>query len=205
MTAAPDGSPSDEELVRRARNGDEAARSALVGRHARQLRARAQRLLPRVLRRKVAESDIVQEAWIAAFLRLGEFEERGEGSFARWMATVLDRKVLDEVRRFAGTGKRDVRREVAAGSSVERHAGAASDPSPSTEAVRGEERTRIDAAMATLPEPQRAVISLVQEERLTFEQAGARIGRSADAARKLYGRAVLAFAAALEPTPPAGG
>jgi len=50
--------------------------------------------------------------------------------------------------------------------------------------------------MASLPGPQRDVIRLVQEERLTFEEAGARLGRSADAARKLYGRAVLAFAAA---------
>lgn len=194
---------SDEELVRRARDGDEVARRALVERHERRLRARARRRLPGVLRGKVAHSDVVQEAWIAAFLHLDEFEERGEGSFAKWMATVLDRKVLDETRRFAGTGKRDVHREIGAGSSVVRLAGASLDPSPSGEAMRGEERARIDAALAKLPEPQRLVIGLVQEEQLTFEAAGERLGRSAEAARKLYGRAVLGFAEALEGGRPA--
>lgn len=196
---------SDEDLVRSARDGDEAARAALVERHARRLRARARRRIPQAVRGKVAESDIVQETWIAAFLHLDEFHERGDGSFARWMATVLDRKVLDEVRRFAGTGKRDVQREIGGGSSIVRLAGAAGDPSPSTEAMRREERARIDAALATLPEPQRRVIGLVQEERLTFEQAGERLGRSADAARKLYGRAVLAFAEAFEGEAPSRG
>src|SRR6185295_2916283 len=115
-------------------------------------------------------------------LRLGDFDDRGDGSFARWMATVLDRKVLDETRRHVGAAKRDVRREFVAGTSIVRLAGAADDPSPSVQAMRGEERARIDAAMASLPEPQRRVIALVQEERLTFEEAGARLGRSADAA-----------------------
>ena len=63
---------SDEELVRRAHGGDDAARETLVTRHADLLRARARRRLPRTLRGKVAESDVIQEAWIAAFLPVGE-------------------------------------------------------------------------------------------------------------------------------------
>jgi DNA-directed RNA polymerase specialized sigma24 family protein len=83
-----------------------------------------------VIGTKVAESDVIQETWIAALAALDQFESRGDGSLSRWIATVLDRKVLDEVRRFAGTEKRDVLREIGAGSNVEMLAGACDAPSP---------------------------------------------------------------------------
>ncbi len=185
------GEPSDEELVRRTRSGDEAASRALFARHGDTLRTRVRRRLPRALRRKVAESDVVQEAWLAAFLHLGEFEERGDGSFARWLGTVLDRKVLDEVRHYAGTGKRDVRREVPAASDIVRLAGASRDPSPSTVVNHAEERLAISRAIATLPDAQRIVLQLVHEERLTMERVAERMGRSLAAVRKLHARAVL--------------
>jgi RNA polymerase sigma-70 factor, ECF subfamily len=191
---APEIPPSDEDLVRRAQAGDAPARTNLVERFEPRLRARARRRIPSALRGKVAESDVIQEAWIAAFLRLAEFKDRGEGSFQRFIATVLDRKVLDETRRYAGTGKRDARREVGAGTSVERILGAANDPSPSVVAARVEERARLDAAIATLPEAQRTVLLLVHDCDLTYVEAGERLGRTPDAVRMLYGRAVVALA-----------
>ena len=54
--------------------------------------------LPAALRGKVGESDVIQEAWLAAFLGLGGFEDRGDGSFARWLRGILDKKLADEVR-----------------------------------------------------------------------------------------------------------
>jgi RNA polymerase sigma-70 factor, ECF subfamily len=191
---------SDEDLVRRVQAGDESATGLLFDRHARTLRARVRRGLPKALRAKVAESDVVQEAWLAAFLRLGEFEDRGEGSFARWMHTVLEHKLLDEVRRYAGTEKRDVRREVAAGSSVVRLAGAAPGATPSAVAVAAEERARVRAAVGDLPEAMRTLLRLVHDDGLTVAEAAARTGRSPQAARKLYGRAAMRLADLLDTT-----
>ena len=62
--------PSDEELVRRVRAGDEAAARLLFDRHLPALRAKARARMPAALRGKVGASDVVQEAWLAAFLEL---------------------------------------------------------------------------------------------------------------------------------------
>ena len=191
--------PLDEELLRRLRAGDESAGRVLFERHVARLRARLRRRLPRALRGKVAESDVIQEAYLAAFLHLDNFEDRGEGSFAAWLGAIVERKVLDEVRRFASTDKRDVRREIGAGSSVVRLAGTSGDPSPSAVAVHGEDRIRLAAAIARLPEAHREILRLIHEERLPLAEAGARLGRTADAARKLHARAVLGLGEMLDP------
>jgi len=182
---------SDQDLVRRARDGDAAAAGLLFERHGEALRARVRRRLPRSLRAKVGESDVIQEACLAVFLHLDEFEDRGEGSFRGWLGVVAERKVLDELRRFAGTGKRDVAREVGGGSTAARLAATSGDPSPSAAAIGDEESARLAAAMEHLSEEHREVIRLVNEQRLPLAEAGARMGRSAEAVRKLYARAVL--------------
>src|SRR6185295_17896538 len=62
--------PSDEALVRSVRAGDETAARVLFDRHLPALRAKARARLPAALRGKVAESDVIQDAWLAAFLDL---------------------------------------------------------------------------------------------------------------------------------------
>ena len=190
--------PSDEELAERVRTGDEAAAHTLFRRHVGALRARVRRDMPRVLRAKVAESDVIQDAYLAAFRALGGFEDRGDGSFARWLHTVLERKILNEVRRHVGSRKRDPRREVAGGSSVVRVEGVAPGPSPSTAAAHAEDRARLLTAMEGLPAPLRTALRLVHADGLTYEEAAERMGRSAEAVRKLYGRAVLALSERLQ-------
>jgi RNA polymerase sigma-70 factor (ECF subfamily) len=184
--------PSDQELVRRARGGDSAAAGLLLERHGAALRARVRRRLPRALRAKIGESDVVQEACLAAFLHIEEFEDRGEGSFRGWLGTVAERKVLDELRRFAGTDKRNLAREVG-GATTGARVATSGDPSPSAAAIVNEESARLAAAMERLSTEHREVIRLVHELRLPLAEAGARMGRSADAVRKLYARAVLAL------------
>jgi RNA polymerase sigma-70 factor (ECF subfamily) len=195
------GSESDEDLARRARDGDDAAAGALFDRHRETLTSRVRRKLPRELRRKVAESDVVQEAWLAAFQRLADFEDRGEGSFAAWLGTVVERKVLDEVRRHLGTEKRDARREVDVASGIARIAGATGQTSPATRMIRAEEKDALARAVSALPRAQREVIGLVCGEGLDFETTAERLGKSSSAVRKLYGRAVLALSTRVEGAP----
>jgi RNA polymerase sigma-70 factor (ECF subfamily) len=190
---------SDEELVRRVKAGDEAATRELFERHAAELRSRVRRRLPRRVRPKVSESDVIQEAFLAAFLKLGDFEDRGDGSFKGWLGTILERKILDEVRDLVRTAKRDVRREVAAGSSVVRIAGAAPQASPSAAAIEDEERAAVRAEMASMSGSHREVLRLVHEERLSIEDAAARLGRTFAATKKLYGRAVMRLAERMRP------
>jgi RNA polymerase sigma-70 factor (ECF subfamily) len=190
--------PTDEDLVRRVRAGDEAAARLLFERHLPALRAKARARLPSTLRGKVAESDVIQDAWLAAFLDVGKFEDRGDGSFGKWLRAILEHKIGHEIERHVAAGKRDVRRErrMRTGS-VDGFGATPDQPSPSGQAVSAEEEDLLRAAVASLPDDYATVVRLVHIEGLTLVDAGARMGRSADATRKLYGRALAAMAGKL--------
>jgi RNA polymerase sigma-70 factor (ECF subfamily) len=187
--------PSDEELVRRVREGDEAAAAALFDRHVRGLRAKVRRRLPAALRGRVAESDVVQEAYIGAFVSLAEFEDQGDGSFAKWLQRILRHKLLDEVRRHGRVGKRDARREERLGTGAP--VADTGQPSPTAEVAAAERTAALAAAIDELPSDQATVLRWIHQEGLTLVEAGARMGRSADAVRKLYGRALVRLGARL--------
>jgi RNA polymerase sigma-70 factor (ECF subfamily) len=185
----PDASRSDEDLVRGVLAGDTAAASALFDRHLPEMRASVHRRLPAALRGKVGESDVIQEAWLAAYLALPGFQDRGDRSFVKWLQTILDNKVRDEVRRHARVGKRDARREERLATDA-----AVADTgqlSPSVLARSNERSAALSAAIADLPSDYAEILRWVHQEGLTLTQAGERMGRSADAARKLYGRAMV--------------
>ena len=96
----------EADLIRRAQAGDEEAARTLFERHVADLRRRVHRGLPSLARGKLAESDVIQEAYLTAFVRLADFEDRGEGSFGRWLTKILDNKIRHEARRYLGTTKR---------------------------------------------------------------------------------------------------
>jgi RNA polymerase sigma-70 factor (ECF subfamily) len=175
------------EIVRRAQGGDAEAQRVLFEQFAPGLRARIQRRLPAAVRRKVSASDVIQEAWLTAFQRLGAFEYRGEGSFEAWLARIVENKVHDEVRRFLRTGKRDARRE---------------SPDPETLGVRGRSRSpsslvadieaeqALEQRIRSLPARARLVIDLVHREGLSWAAVGERMECTPEAARKLYARVI---------------
>jgi RNA polymerase sigma-70 factor (ECF subfamily) len=182
--------PTDEELVRRVRDGDEAAARLLFERHLPVLRAKARARLPQSLRGKVAESDVIQDAWLAAFLDVGKFEDRGEGSFGRWLRTILERRIADEVRRHVGAKKRDAKREVRLATEAARLEPDRGQATPSVEVRDAEESARLRAVVDSLSDDYATVIRLVHREGLTLVEAGARMGRTPDAIRMLYNRAM---------------
>ena len=66
----------------------------------------------------------------------------------------------------------------------------AADPSPSEPAGAAEEARAVNDALSLLPEDHRKILELVFHEHLTLREAGERMGRSREAAKKLYGRAL---------------
>jgi RNA polymerase sigma-70 factor (ECF subfamily) len=196
---------TDEELVRRVRAGDEAANRALFDRHREALRAQARRGVSAAMRAKFAESDVVQEAWLAAFLSLDDFEDRGDGSFGRWLRGIVEHRVAREVRRHGGVAKRDVRREVRIPTVDGGATPVDGARSPSRAAMAVEQAGALRDAIEALPPDQGEVVRLVHFEGLTLVAAGERMSRSQDAARKLYGRAIAGLSAKLRRAPPTSG
>lgn len=181
---------SDESLVRRARGGDEEAFRELFDRWLPRLRSRSRRALRGILRRRVAESDMVQEAYLTAYLRLSDFEDRGEGSFGRWLARILDNKLREQVRGNLGAEKRDLRREVTQPEGGRESFLPNRGPTPSAEMIGVERQEALARALAALPDDYQTVLRLVHTERIPLAEVGLRTGRSANAACKIYGRAV---------------
>jgi RNA polymerase sigma-70 factor (ECF subfamily) len=180
----------EADLVRRARAGDESAVQALFDRHVDALRRRVQRGLPVIARRKVAGSDVIQEAYLAAFLRLADFEDRGDGSFGKWLSGILDNKIRDEVRRYLGTTKRAAWREEALPVVGEDVALPSRQRTPGSEAAAAEERARLRRCMDLLAPADREILDLVHREGLKFTEAAERLGTTPDAARMRHARAL---------------
>lgn len=95
MTAAQSLQPSDQELVRRAQEGDEAAFAELVDRNRRAVFRAALAAVG-----SAAEADdVAQEAFVTAYRKLAGF--RGEAQFRTWLLAITWRKALDRRRGMA--------------------------------------------------------------------------------------------------------
>lgn len=90
---APDADTSDVELVARARDGDVDAFARLAERHQRQL----YRLALRMMGNEADAEEVLQEAFLHAFQKLGEF--RGDAAFNSWIYRITANSALMRLRR----------------------------------------------------------------------------------------------------------
>jgi RNA polymerase sigma-70 factor (ECF subfamily) len=190
--------PPDGDLIRRFREGDEGALRVLLARYERRLIARIERDMPQGMRRRVSSADILQDAYLVATRRLDEFEDRGEGAFLAWLGRIADLKLKETLRHHMGTEKRRSTREVPRGARPDTQQFKGREPTPSQVAVGNEMRLSAHRAMASLPDDYRRVLQLVQNDGFTLRQAADEMGRSYEAVKKLYRRALTRFAEAMD-------
>lgn len=164
----------------------------------------AENELPSAIRAKVAASDIVQETACDVHQAFSGFTGTTTDEFFGWLRSILQHNVIDAVRRFEGARKRDVRRETPLWSgddlptTARRCRGSAvHGMPPETSAIRREDASSIAAAVGRLPDDYRIVLQLRYWDGLTFQQIGERVGRSAEAVRKVWYRAVQRLQAEL--------
>jgi RNA polymerase sigma-70 factor (ECF subfamily) len=158
------------------------------------------------LRAKGGASDLVQETLLEAYRDFDRFRGGSEDELLAWLRRLLLNNLANFVRSYRGTGKRQLDREVAlaAGDSGGTTPGpAAETPSPSGQVMADEQTRQLQAALARLPEDYRAVLTLRYTEELPFEEVAARMGRSSNAVRKLWARAVERLQQELEGGTPA--
>jgi RNA polymerase sigma-70 factor (ECF subfamily) len=188
---------SEAALVRSARHGDATAFESLCERYRVQLEARVKRRLADAIQRKVSVQDVLQETYIAAFDRVGGFEDRGEGAFGAWIAQIAEFKAREAVRHFAGTERRAVDRETP----VDGHDGdrepQGRDATPSQVAIAVETSEAAARALRRLPPDYRQVLELVQVRGVPLVETARLLCRSYEATKKLYGRAMQRFTLAL--------
>ena len=159
MSGLAPGEPSDATLLRRHADGDPDAFGLLFRRHKDRLWAVALRITCD----PDDAADALQEAMISAFRRAGGF--RGESAVTTWLHRIVVNASLDLLRRRSA-----------------RSVGWSGDPDdlPVPEPRQGvdsaastDSRLDVDAAMRTLPPPQRAALVLV--DMLGFSVADAAV------------------------------
>jgi RNA polymerase sigma-70 factor (ECF subfamily) len=158
------------------------------------LLAVADAAVPGDLGGKIAPSDLVQETLLEAHQGFEQFHGRTREELLAWLRCILRNNLLNSIRRFRETASRQVSREceVSGGSSHADPVVRLADPSPGprSDVIHREEEQRLIEALGHLPSVYREVIELHNRERMTFAEVGKRIGRSAEAARKLWARAI---------------
>lgn len=147
------------------------------------LKAIARAELPESLQSRVDDSDIVQETLLLA-CRSMPAEPMMEGEQRAWLRQILRNRVADVIR-FHLRQRRDVRKDVHAVSFP------AIKDSPSSQVRHSESIEQVRSALESLSPDDRTVLLLRQQHGLSFSEIGEQMGRSADAARMLWGRAIL--------------
>lgn len=154
--------PSDEELVERAIEGDEASFEVLVERY----HGRARRLAFGFVRDFEAAEDVAQDAFLRAFRKLRSLGDRS--SFRSWLFQIVANRARDEIRR------RKVRRETADLEEAEKLEAPADEP----EAVvyRSAVARTIRELIDELPEKSRVPLLMKETGDMTYAEIASALG-----------------------------
>ena len=194
-------------LVARARRGDPAILGRLMERYQAYLMLLAEVQLDRKLRAKVDASDVVQHTFLEAFRDFGQFRGGSEGELTAWLRQILSRNLAQELRRYQGTKRRDVRlersldHELDASSLALERGLVAEGSSPSREAMRRESAVILADALNKLPKDYREVILLRHIRNLPVAEVAQEMGRSTEAVRHLWMRALAKLRTELGTSP----
>lgn len=188
-----DASGAVVRLLDAARSGQDDAFGKLFETFRRHLLLVAHEELPPALRGKLGASDLVQETAVDARRDFPAFRGASAEECFAWLRAILRNNVVDAVRRYGTSQKRAAGLEVSLTSPIGRREGAmleAAHGLPDGSAIRREDAGLLAAAMGRLSSDHQTVLRLRYWEGLSFVEIGGRMGRSPDAVRKLWYRAV---------------
>lgn len=194
MTTEADSDP--EALLRLARRGNPSALGRLLNRYRNYLALLARYQIGHRLQGKVEASDLVQETFLEAHRDFGQFRGGTEKEFVNWLRRILASNLANQVGRFCGTRRRDLRLERELAAELERTSEAldrglfAKQSSPSHQAARREQAVILADALEELPEDYRQVLILRHLEDRSFPEVARRMGRSLDSVKNLWARAL---------------
>jgi RNA polymerase sigma-70 factor, ECF subfamily len=147
---------SDLDLVEEVRKGKRQAFTELMRRHQQKIYWTARRIVGD----HAEADDVTQEAFLKAYLALGEF--RGDSSFYTWLYRIAVNLSLNAVR------KRQVVEYIRESTILARLLPAAEDPHRALETKELE--STLQRAVATLPEKQKAVFVMRYYDGMSYEE-----------------------------------
>jgi RNA polymerase sigma-70 factor, ECF subfamily len=189
--------PDTEELVNRARQGDQDARQQLLVRHRKRLRHMVGLRMDRRLLARVDPSDVVQEALTDAAQELSDYLCQRPLPFYPWLRQLAWDRLIELHRRHLYAQKRSVRREDPEFLALPEESAVqlaqrllVSGSSPSEQLLRDELRGRVQAALAELSPRDREVLILRHLEQLDTHETAAVLGITSGAVKTRHLRAL---------------
>ncbi len=194
----PDRDDVSVDLIHRAKAGERQALEELIETWRTYLLHVTQGSLGQQMQAKLGASDIVQSACLEVHKHFDDFCGESVEEWKSWLRNLLVRDIQDARRRFQESAKRDVNREQSLvddrGAAVDLPADALT---PRSSLIAKEESMALRRALKTLSEEHRQVLKLRNWDELSFAEIGERLGRSSEAARKLWSRAATRLELAL--------
>jgi RNA polymerase sigma-70 factor (ECF subfamily) len=145
------------------------------------------------LRAKTGASDLVQDTFLEAQRDFAQFHGDTEDELLAWLRRLLRNNMANCWRHYRAKKRPDLHEVPLSNGSSSLPPGtqpAAATESPSHEAIHNEQLAALHRALARLPEDYQRVLHLRYEKELPFEEIGQLMGRTANAAQKLWARAV---------------
>lgn len=204
MSQSPNGPSPDRDgrsidLIQRARSGEREALNDLIDTWRTYLLHITSGSLRGPVQSKLGASDIVQSACLEIHECFDQFHGESVEEWKSWLRSLVIRDIQNVRRRFRDVAKRDISREQGL---VDPLGGAIDlqdhELTPQSSTIAAEESQALRLALRQLSDEHRQVLRLRNWEELSFVEIGRRLGRSADAARKLWGRAADSLARQLE-------
>tara|TARA_R110002072_G_scaffold177524_3_gene333503 strand:- start:19144 stop:19761 length:618 start_codon:yes stop_codon:yes gene_type:complete len=182
-------------LVRRANNGDQAAYDQLFAQAAERLQLFLKVRLGAALREQEDTCDLLQETYLAAHKAFARYEDRGDGSFVRWLCHIAENCIRARAD-YHGAEKRRPPADLERASQVVEGI-TAGTLGPVSRAARVESRQQLATAMAQLPRDEREAMLMRHFEGEQIDAIAQSLGTSETSARRLLGRAVLRLGSVL--------
>lgn len=178
-------------LIARIKGGDESALEELFARHYGPLRRWTTGRLPVWARQMTDTDDLVQDALLQTFKRIGVFDPRGPGALHAYLRQAVMNRVRDELRRRGRQPATLTLDDTGVGDSLSIEGG----ESPLAHAIGRENLDRYQRALSSLkPDEREAVIGRL-EMGYTYQELAEAIGKpTAEAARKATERALVRLA-----------
>ena len=169
----------DEEIVRRVVAGEAALFEVLMRRH----NQRLYRVARAILRDDAEAEDVMQQAYVNAYVHLDQFADRAR--FSTWLTRIATYEALARLRRRG----RFTEIEGMSESARDGELLATQGPNPEREAYLGELRTTLEGSVDALPEAYRSVFVLRDVEGLSTAETAESLDLTPDVVKTRLVRA----------------
>jgi RNA polymerase sigma-70 factor, ECF subfamily len=145
------------------------------------------------LQAKAGASDLVQQSLMEAQQAFERFAGQSQDELLAWLKRILKNNLVDFFRRFRDAPARNLDREASLdheGADGLRQQIPSEASSPLDNLVAVEKKVALEEALARLPEEYRRVIDLRHREGKSFPEIGAALGKTDEAVRKIWFRAL---------------